>query len=204
MLHTSAQNKFSCGEYCHPGRKCINIHPKENLSSCSYTDPSNEPFKSEPDDHWVSIKDIRLTHQTLMTQEWLNGNHISAAQCLLKKQHPDISGLQPSTLQYTQTFDVHRNTDFVQCLNLANNYWIMVSTIGCVPGVVNVYDNLNLGLSASVKRSIANLVHTDKPTIVVQQASMQLQRGGSDCGLAVCYCDFNCNLQWTKSGEYPI
>ena len=96
------------------------------------------------DDHWVSIKEIKLTHQdreTLNSQEWLNDNHISAAQYLLKKQHPEMSGLQPPMLQYTQTFDVRHNSEFVQCLNLANSHWIMVSTAGCVPGVVNVYDS---------------------------------------------------------------
>ena len=95
----------------------------------------------------------------------------------------DMSGLEPPILQYTQTFDVHHNREFIQILNLANNHWITVSTVGCVPGVVNVYDSLQLGLSTSVKRTIANLLHTNKPTIVVQQARMQLQSGGSDCGL---------------------
>ena len=118
-----------------------------------------------------------------MTNEWLNDNHISAAQYLLKQQHPDVSGLEPPILQYTQTFDVHGSREFVQCLNLANNHWIMVSTVGCVPGVVNLYDSLNLGLSTSIKRTIASLVHTDKPTITIQRAPLQMQKGGSDCGL---------------------
>ena len=81
----------------------------------------------------------------------MNDNHITVAQYLLKKQHPEIKGLQPPTLQYTQTFDVHHNHEFVQCLNLANNHWIMVSTIGCVPGVINVYDSLHLRLLTSLR-----------------------------------------------------
>ena len=50
----------------------------------------------------------------------------------------------------------------------------MVSAVGFVPGVVNVYDSLNFGLSTSIKGTIANLVvnlpvvHTDKSTIVIQ------------------------------------
>ena len=107
-----------------------------------------------------------------------------------------MSGLQPPTLQYTQMFDVHHSSEFVQCLNLANNHWITVSTVGCVPGVVNVYDSLHLGLSSSLKRTIANLLHTSKPTIVIQQPRMQQQTGGSDCGLfAVATATAICNGQ---------
>ena len=95
-----------------------------------------------------------------------------------------MSGLEPPILQYTQTFDVHHNHEFIQVLNLANNHWITVSTVGCVPGVVNV------------KRTIANLLHTNKSTIVVQQARMQLQSGGSDCGLfAIATATAICNGQ---------
>ena len=180
---------------------------------CSYIDLSTEPSKSEPNKHWVSINSIRLTNEdkeTLMTKEWLNDNHISAAQSLLKQQHPDVSGLQPSTLQYTQMFDVHSNREFVQCLNLADNHWTTVSTVGCVPGVVNVYDSLNYGLTTSIKRTIANLVHTDKPTITIQRAPMQLQRGGSDCGLfaiasatAICNGQSPENIQFDQSQMRP-
>ena len=94
---------------------------------------------------------IKTKHFTLKSKEWMNDNHITVAQYLLKKQHPEIKGLQPPTLQYTQTFDVHHNHEFVQCLNLANNHWIMVSTIGCVPGVINVYDSLHLRLLTSLR-----------------------------------------------------
>ena len=180
---------------------------------CSYIDLSTEPSKSEPNKHWVSINSIRLTNEdkeTLMTKEWLNDNHISAAQSLLKQQHPDVSGLQPSTLQYTQMFDVHSNREFVQCLNLADNHWTTVSTVGCVPGVVNVYDSLNYGLTTSIERTIANLVHTDKPTITIQRAPMQLQRGGSDCGLfaiasatAICNGQSPENIQFDQSQMRP-
>ena len=180
---------------------------------CSYIDLSTEPSKSEPNKHWVSINSIRLTNEdkeTLMTKEWLNDNHISAAQSLLKQQHPDVSGIQPSTLQYTQMFDIHSNREFVQCLNLADNHWTTVSTVGCVPGVVNVYDSLNYGLTTSIKRTIANLVHTDKPTITIQRAPMQLQRGGSDCGLfaiasatAICNGQSPENIQFDQSQMRP-
>ena len=38
---------------------------------------------------------------------WLDDEHITAAQHLLQEQHPDVAGLQSTSLQYTRTFDVH-------------------------------------------------------------------------------------------------
>ena len=72
---------------------------------------------------------------------------------------------------------------FVQCLNLGDNHWITISTLGCTPGTVIVYDSLNLRLSKSLKNIVADLIHTSNSTIVIKYANMQYQRGGSDCGL---------------------
>ena len=49
----------------------------------------------------TSNSHIKIYKETLKSQEWLNDKHISAAQCLLhvKKQHPDMSGLEAQTLQ---------------------------------------------------------------------------------------------------------
>ena len=77
---------------------------------------------------------------------WLDDDHISAAQDLLQQQHPNVSGLQSSTLQYTRTFD----ETFVRCLHENRNHWITVSTVGYSTAVVQVYDNSqHLELSTS-------------------------------------------------------
>ena len=74
------------------------------------------------------------------------------AQRLLKKQHSQMCGLHDPMLQYMQTFDVYHNHEFVQCLNVFNNHWITISTVGCVPLVVNVYDSLHVELTTSLKK----------------------------------------------------
>ena len=123
----------------------------------------------------TSNSHIKIYKETLKSQEWLNDKHISAAQCLLQCKEA------ASRYEWSRGSDiaVGHNCEFVQCLNLAHNHWIMVSTVGCVSGVVNVLDSLQLGLSMSVKRTIANLRHTDKhkknnfskqTKIVVQEA----------------------------------
>ena len=48
---------------------------------------------------------------------WLDNEHITAAQHLLQEQHPDVAGLQSTLLQYTRTFEVHRDHPFNQCLH---------------------------------------------------------------------------------------
>ena len=64
---------------------------------------------------------------------WLDDEHITAAQHLLQEQHPDVAGLQSTLLQYTRTFEVHRDHPFIQCLHENGNHWI---TVGCSSGSV--------------------------------------------------------------------
>ena len=83
--------------------------------------------------------------------EWLDDEHIMAAQHLLQEQHPDVTGLQSTSLQYTRTLDVHKDHPFVQCLHENGNHWITVSTVGCSSGVVQVFDSSHhLKLSCSL------------------------------------------------------
>ena len=65
------------------------------------------------EENWIVIGETRLTLQDerdlgSRSHQWLNDQHITATQHLLKQQHPDVSGLQPTTVQLTRTFDIHR------------------------------------------------------------------------------------------------
>ena len=134
---------------------------------------------------WVRIDGIHLStaeKKILADGEWLSDKHIHAAHLLLAKQYP-VSGLQNPILQRTNTFEVQGSRSFVQCLNVANNHWITVSTYRCAPGTITVYDSLNLRLSKSLKKVVADLIHTRDSSLVIRYANMQYQRGGSDCGL---------------------
>ena len=82
---------------------------------------------SPQEENWIVIGETRLTLQDERdlgshSHQWLNDQHITAA------QHPDVSELQPTTLQLTRTFDIHRICEFVQCLNVSSNHWVTVST----------------------------------------------------------------------------
>ncbi|KAL5517173.1 hypothetical protein EMCRGX_G002666 [Ephydatia muelleri] len=99
---------------------------------------------------------------------WLDDEHITAAQHLLQEQHPDVAGLQSTSLQYTRTFEVHRDHPFVQCLHENGNHWITVSTVGCSSGVVQVFDSSHhLKLSHSLNCIIADMLQASKDSITV-------------------------------------
>ena len=160
------------------------------------TDPKGPDANS---DQWVTVSETKLTNsdkEILQSDAWLNDKHITAAQCLLKSQYPTVLGLQNPMLQCTRTFAVHHDREFVQCLNMSHNHWITISTVGCVPGLVNVYDSLHLRLPTSLKCTIADLLHTNEGSILVQYMHMQDQGGGSDCGLfAIATATTICNGQ---------
>ena len=87
---------------------------------------------------------LKEDRDVLLSGKWLNDRHITTSQRLLHQQHPYVAGLQDTMLQMTRTFDVHKNRPFVQCLNLGGYHWKTVSTAGCVPGSVKVYDSMHL------------------------------------------------------------
>ncbi|KAL5510219.1 hypothetical protein EMCRGX_G005728 [Ephydatia muelleri] len=97
--------------------------------------------------------------------------------------HPQANGLQNPILQKTKTFDVQRNLDFVQCLNIKDNHWITVSAASSIPDTINVYDSLNGTLTEPLKQIIADLMHSAGKQITVQYVSVQYQKGSQDCGL---------------------
>ena len=99
-----------------------------------------------------------------------------ATQQLLKKQHPHVGGLQNTLLQSTGTFDIQKNCEFVQCLNLGSSHLITVSTIGCPPEVIRVYDSLCYQLPLSVKKTIADLIQTEEKHIVIEHMNTQPQK----------------------------
>ena len=176
-------NHSFCGHYCHPGKSCCNMEtakPQEVVNlSASEDDAQNDSV-------WIKVGESVLHKEdkvVLSNNGWLTDNIIHAAQQLLKQSHPHISGLQNPILQKTKTFDVQRNLDFVQCLNIKDNHWITVSAASSIPDTINVYDSLNGTLTEPLKQIIADLMHSAGKQITVQYVSVQYQKGSQDCGL---------------------
>ena len=58
-----------------------------------------------------------------------------------------------------------------------------LSTVGCPPGTIKVYDSLNLSLTTSLKWLVADLMLHGGKKITIQHIHVQFQTGTSDCGL---------------------
>ena len=75
--------------------------------------------------------------------KWLCDYIIHASQMLLKNTHPNVGGLQNPLLAVNFSMEPCQK----EFMNLNNNHWITVSTIGCSTSSINVYDSMHLKLS---------------------------------------------------------
>ena len=95
-----------------------------------------------------------------------------------------MAGLQPPTLQKVFAFQVHSG-EFVQIINVSNNHWCVVSTVGCDSGVVNVYDSMYTSVPRETICLIGSLVYSSASELVVR---IMKQSNSSNCGvLAIAY-----------------
>ena len=60
---------------------------------------------------------------------------------LLQGVNPLLEGLQHPTLGRVQNFDVVSG-EFLQILHTGSDHWACISSIGCLPGKVHLYDSL--------------------------------------------------------------
>ena len=99
--------EHACGHLCHPGRTCANTcnadEPKELI------DLTKAELQAQPSDNlWIAVGETKLSvedRNVLESQGWLSDKHIHAAQQLLKKQHPQVAGLQNTILQCMSTWE---------------------------------------------------------------------------------------------------
>ena len=128
-----------CTFLCHPGHSCFNcIDPSEVVDltkKCGEMD-----FVQEA----VTGKMVLTTtqHQILSSTRWLDDSLMNMGQIMLLQQHPHINGLQNVLLGQKFAFNPQAE-EFVQILHENENHWITVSTIGCPPSTINVYDSLH-------------------------------------------------------------
>ena len=99
--------------------------------------------------------------------EWLNDKLITAFLKLLKQQLPHLSGLQDVSLGQTLSFEIEF-TEFVQVLHTGSGHWVTVSTIGCAPGEVDIFDSLPPAPTCDLKWQIAALLATPLKCITLR------------------------------------
>lgn len=112
---------------------------------------------------------------------WLDCNIIQQAQVLLQQANPFIDGFQRTTLGPIRNFDV-LSGEFVQILHTGSDHWVTISSIGCQPGIVHLYDSLyNDVILTEVKEQTQDLLGGRLENLTY--VPTQQQNNGSDCGI---------------------
>lgn len=93
---------ITCSTHCHSSTTCLN--------------------KDEPQDLGISGPSLSQDDMLKLSSpmEYLNDNHINAAQMLLRQQFPDANGLQDTLLQQNFSFAVQKG-QFVQIFHRENH-----------------------------------------------------------------------------------
>lgn len=107
---------------------------------------------------------------------------MNAAQTLLRKSNPIISGLQDVTLGLTMSFEVEPG-EFVQILHNGAGHWITISTVGTNHPEVQVFDSLYTTCPSECKAQIAAMLATEHSSLKLKHMNAQMQAGQDDCGL---------------------
>lgn len=146
-----------------------------------------EEIRSKQPKMWMKTDAYMLSQSDrdilLHPAAWLNDNITSAAQMLLKKQAPLVGGFQPPYMGQLCAFDIEPG-EFIQVLHDGHGHWLTVSTVGAEKEAdVYVYDSMYSSFGTYTKKEIASILCTKKSEIQLKIMDVQMQAGGSDCGL---------------------
>ena len=131
---------------------------------------------------WMKIGDIQLMEadKCILTEGGqLYDKHINAAQRLLKAQHPNLKGMCSALVAGRQKLPPNG----LQAFFVRGNHWIVLSTMDCRSGEVNVYDSLYNDQDADTLSAISGSLEVHRPPVIVNLMNMEKQKGGNDCGL---------------------
>ena len=81
----------------------------------------------------------------LCSDNLLDDIHIGAAQELINKYLPNIVGLRNNILQNTESLKPPQSAENLQIMHVKLDkidQWLLISTIGCGKGKVELYDSL--------------------------------------------------------------
>lgn len=127
----------------------------------------------------VNKEQLHAVEASITKGDLLSDLPINLAQHFLQSQFPQIEGLQSTLLQSKKRPPSGRLKNQLQIVHGHRNHWIVVSSIKCEDGAVNVYDSLYDSLDASTREVVFNLFGR----VGLNFVRTQKQSGGRDCGL---------------------
>ena len=120
---------------------------------------------------------------------WLNDVILDNAMSLINSEFPHLKGLQ--SVHRANVLKFKRCDSASSVLQIMNTeltgtgeHWVLVSTVNCKPGYVNIYDSCNsCYINDQMKKAIANLLKMKGDIIVVEYMYSDQQTNSSDCGV---------------------
>ena len=136
------------------------------------------------DSEWVKTGRISLltSHKTkILDGKELDDAIMNFAQRLLKKQFPDVNGLQNTLLQAKKKQVDAGGLQRLQVIHSRGNHWIIASTVHDEgPNKVMIYDSLYDNIDATTRSIISDLFGSAAMPEIVK---VHKQQGLKDCGL---------------------
>ena len=127
----------------------------------------------------VELVDIK----TINSDQMLIDKHMNYVNILLKRQFPEVCGLQDTVPGQRLQFDVMPTGEWIQIIHDGSLPWLTCTTIGCKEGEINNYDSLYNFLSDETQKQVASILHFRGNTIKCNFKNFQKQVGSVDCGL---------------------
>jgi len=120
-----------------------------------------ETLSEGSSDTWITIENIRLWESDkellLDPDKWLDDKHVMCAQLLIKRQFPQIGGLQSTLLQQKKIIPLPKKS--LQIVHLPG-HWISVSTMNTENDDIVLYDSSLLGVDKDNKLWLSKMVCT--------------------------------------------
>ena len=163
------KSRVPCSVECHPGHECTNCVPLPEQMSVDLTlkETPSSPKKDTPSE--LLSKEQR---SILSSNAWLDDTIIDMSQSLLKAKYGHNNRMQ-SVILGEKFAMVPQPNEFLQILNENRNHWVLISTIGCPPATVNVYNSLHGSLSSHTWRLIADLLQCKASSFELRYQDVQ-------------------------------
>uniref|UniRef100_A0A1X7UBE0 PHD-type domain-containing protein n=2 Tax=Amphimedon queenslandica TaxID=400682 RepID=A0A1X7UBE0_AMPQE len=138
-----------------------------------------------PEKLWVKIGKMELDiccKDIIQKGEWLASTIIDAAQMLLKSQDTTINGWQSPEIGRKYEFRPTKSP-LIQILFVNQNHWVVVSTLQCEPGTLNIYDSAYNLLRLDTKLQISSFYKAETCEIKYNFQDIKRQSNCHDCGV---------------------
>uniref|UniRef100_A0A1X7VCI6 Uncharacterized protein n=1 Tax=Amphimedon queenslandica TaxID=400682 RepID=A0A1X7VCI6_AMPQE len=101
----------------------------------------------------------------ILSGQLVNDDFINVAQDLIKRRYPTVDGFQDVILSHILSYNIMKG-DFVQLVHNGYSYWVVVSTLGCEFGNLDIFDSRTPRLTYALESLIAATLNSKADIIV--------------------------------------